>query len=335
MSLTDREVEGLLRSLFPEKTFDWLEAEEGDGGIGDLLLALAEELNADAFELIDQLMKEVNPATAEQSLPEREASMGLDASRVALYGDTASRQAQLIARWRERGTPTIDRVYAALVAVCGPTSVTILEHTRAQVSAVNWRDIAGLPLAIPSSADLDIPFTCGDNAPASRAGAQVTVRITHPSVEDLTLKIIAPDATESASMTFGSGAVVERDFRFFWPGAAGKTIDGTWTVRITDNGASGGTVEDPAADGVSGLLVEGIGRAANGADGLAAIIFEWSAVIDESVGSSTYDRASVLAIVKRWNPAHERGGVALYQTDGVLGALGDDPNCIADLCVCS
>lgn len=178
-------------------------------------------------------------------------------------------------------------------------------------------------------------IAAADNAPASQAGAQVTVRITHPSIEDLTLTIIAPDATQSSALPFGSGAVTDQDFRFYWKGAANKTITGNWTIRITDNGGAGGNVIDPAGDGITGLFVEGIGRATfGGADGLAANVFEWALRVNESlVDSATYDRAVCRELVRRWNPAHCRGYLVLVNLNGGnAGVWGPTTNSCWDGC---
>ncbi len=274
----------------------------------------------------EKLRRELVPQTAVELLPDWEQLFNLSKSAVSLYGSTLARQAQLVARWREFGPANPTIILAALQAVCGAGAVTILEHSRAVLTAENWYDFppASLPLTITASADSEIDVVCGDNAPASKAGARVTLRVTHPSVEDLYLTVYAPDGTASQRFYFGSGAVVSQDFAFRWKSAAGLDISGTWRIVISDGGGVGGTVEDPAGDGISGLFVEGLGRnQLTGAEGLAANIFEWSARVTESAVASTYDRNLVRELVRHWNPAHCRGYLVLSGVgDGVSADAG-------------
>lgn len=164
-----------------------------------------------------------------------------------------------------------------------------------------------------------------DNAPASSFGARVDATVTHATPGDLVATLTSPTGEVlSIPSTLFTGTAR----RLFWVDFASKVISGTWTLRIDNNGINPGTVDDFA------VLVEGYGRAPSGAEGYAALIWEWSVEIDETlVTTASYDRQAVIDLVARWNPAHERGGVALVQTDGLLTALGDDANCIGDLCI--
>lgn len=337
MSYIDREVAALLKSLLPKGIERWMEIEEGDGGIGDLLLAMAAEANADGFAVVDRLALEANPHTSVQSLPEHEAAIGVDRSKIAQYGTNAARQAHLVSRWRERGTPTPSRILAAVQALTGPTAAELIETSRSILTAALWYNIpaAYLNYPITASADTEIPIIAADNAPASNAGARFTVRITHPSIEDLYLIMYAPDGTASSRYYFGSGSVTGQDFVFYWPGASGLGISGAWRFVISDGGGAGGTIDDPAGDYINGLSVEGIGRTVfGGPEGLGSAIFDWAIAVNEAVASTaTYDRTAVGDTVRRWNPTHTNGRLALYMTGGTLGATYDDPNALFDICV--
>jgi len=271
---------------------------------------------------------DANPLTATATgIGMWEEAFGDSNTSVALYGGVEQRRAHVLTRHREHGASTRDNILASLVAMCGSTAVTLLEHRRSVLTAANWYELPSYP-SIAGSANTDLSIACADNAPASRAGAQVTVRVTHASVEDLTLTIIAPDATQSSPMRFGSGSVTAQDFRFFWPGAAGKSITGNWTIRITNANATVGTVDDPAGDGITGLFVEGIGFGPYDGEGRGANIFEWCALVDEAAAvSGIYDRAAVAAVIQRWNQVHGRGYLALKNLNGGdAGVWGDSTN---------
>lgn len=276
----------------------------------------------------EKLRRELTPQAASETLSDWERLMGLAKTPIAQRGSDGARQAQLVARWREFGASTPDHILAALLAICGPTAVTLIETPRSLLTAENWYEfpVGALPLTISASGDSELDVVCGDNAPVSSGGARVTLRVTHPSVEDLYLVIYAPDGTNSGRYYFGTGAASGQDFVFRWKAAQGLAIDGVWRIVITDGGAAGGTVDDPAGDGISGLFVEGIGRSPAGFDGLGANIFEWAIRVDEAAVASTYDRAVARGLVRRWNPGHCRGylvltgvGDAMTSTAGIWG----------------
>lgn len=326
--MTGREARALLDQHFPQGgglAID-LDDEEGFGGILDFI---AERLAADAAGPAEALSGEVTPMTVTSGgrLPEWEKAVALTATAVALYGGDEARRAQMLGRLRERGTPRRAFIRAALTAICG-YAPDIIEHTRAALTLVNKRGIAPATIGPLSSTTLTVH--CADNAPASEAGALLS----------LTLEFDADMANVAITLTPPSGAVLLIDPQRFvsgeqrivgWPDFAGRSITGTWGLTIGNGDLAGSVIVKPGAY----LLVEGIGRDAHGRDGLGSRIFEWSAAIDESrVTPATYDREVVIGIAERFNPAHEDGGIALYQTDGDLSALCDDDNCIADLCVC-
>ena len=330
MAVSDNDAYELLLQLLPPGFRRWMALEQTDA-IGKAWRAWASGFKRYGFDVLDQLRRELNALEMVDRIPSWEAIMGLSTGRVARFGTDSLRRAQIIARRREMGLPTEDNILGSFAALCGTTGIEVLEHSRSVLTAANWYELPSYP-AIAASADTDLVIAAGDNAPASSMGAQVTVRITHPSIEDLTLLIIAPDASQSAVMSFGAGAVTGQDFRFYWAGAAGKTITGNWTIKITDNGGSGGTVDDPAADGVTGLFVEGIGRSPGGFDGLAGNVFEWAVRIDEgAVPASTYSRDAARDIVRRWNPEHCRGYLVLKNlSGGDAGIWGDPTNSLWD-----
>lgn len=326
MTMTDAQVLALLRQHFPEGGEVALDLDDEEG-FGAILGWVAEQLNVSAQAPADALAAEVTPmtATGDGRLPELEKALALTETAIAHYGSDVARRAQMLSRLRERGTPRIAFIKAALAAVCG-YAPDIIEHSRAAVTQANK---VALPTGIVGPlSSVNFTMHLADNAPASLAGAQLAMAldIVDPSVIAITLTppsgpvlFIDPARWPAATMRITP-----------WPDYAGRSITGTWTLTIGNGDVANSVEVKPGGY----LLVEGIGRDAQGRDGLGARIFEWSAAIDESrITPATYDREVVIGIVRRFNPAHELGGVALYQTDGTLCALADDPNCIDDLCV--
>ena len=309
-----------------------MEAEAGDGGLGDLLLASSTELNADGFALLERFEREIKPSTAVEKLPDWEAAFRMSTTPAALYGGTAARQAQVVARWREHGQSSLPNIAAALAAVCGYVPA-ILEHDRAALTTLQTVTSPGGG-TISASGDTSRGFDCSDNAPCSHGGARVSFTVTHPHIEDLAVRLTAPSGafkTWAAGTWAGiTGAVTAQAFSLVSALFAGENIDGSWELRITNAGASTGTLS------LCGLFVEGIGRAAPAShvEGMAANVFEWGVAIREASCGPGYDRETARALVQRWNPGHCRVDLALYQPeDDTLGMVVGGTNCIVGIAV--
>ena len=323
MAVSNNDAFELLLQLAPPRFRRWMGTETSDA-TGKALRALAQGFKAYGYDVLDQLRRELHAQEMVERLPAWEGLLGLTNSRVARFGTLSQRRAQIIARRRERGTPTKAAVTASLAAFGAP-GAEFIEHGRASLKGINTRGFGTTTATVGNTAT--ITQVVGDNAPASSMGAQLIYNITGTQgAFDVTLT--APDARAKTwrSLVIADGA----DHVLFWPEYAGGPISGTWTLQI-DNSIGG--VADVQVDRAD-LFIEGIGRAASGAEGYGALIFEWSAAINEgTVDATKYDRAAAIATAERWDQAHTRGGVALYQTDGSLSALGDDDNCIGDLVV--
>ncbi len=323
--MTDAEASALLKSLYPPHAFDWLEAETGDGGIGDLLDALGEEANDDGFELVAQLEKERSPVTSDASLDDREATMGIERSKIALYGSKDQRRAQLLARFRESGTPTPDRILSALHAICGPVAVQIVEHRRSLLRAVNTHSMSTLTATVGNTSSIDLFI--GDNAPTSQAGVRITLNVSTGDAGVFAVVLTTPDGTPLDV----TGVIVDGgDHDYCFPTYDGP-CSGAWRLAVSNTAGTTDVQVDTA-----NIFVEGIGRPVfGGPDGLGANIFEWSALVNEAVAASTYDRDTVRNLVQRWNPAHCRAFLALFATTGSAGAIFDDTSSIFDGCLFS
>lgn len=286
-------------------------------------------------QAIDALRIELNPATASQKLPDWETTLALGASRIAVLGSQAQRQAQIVARLRESGASTLANIEAALRAVVGPVpgALTIIEHSRAAIDEANVYSASAKVVAALGTTSWS--WTGADNAVASRAGARVRLWVPASNTVVGTFTLAAGALTAVVPVFFFGGG--SGDWLYLYaPTFAGGVIDGTpITLTFVESGNVGCTLGGVHGGVTSGLIWEGIGvDLATGAQGRGALVFEWSAVINEAlVLASTYSRELVMQIVRRWNPAHANGGVALVQADGTLCALCDDPNALADLAV--
>lgn len=319
MSRTLEEALAAVKQLYPPGSEDLYDWDTRTAWVTRELRVVARAVLA-TWGQQEKLRRELNPAQAVELLDGWERLMGLAPGWLTL----AQRQQRMVARWRQHGPASPGNLLLLLSTVSGPTQPTIMETSRSAVTERVWRDLQTFP-AVAASGVTNLVIGCADNAPASNAGARVAFRLTHPSVEDLSVKIIAPSGAQSPSMRVGLGAAVAQDFCFRWKGAAGEVIDGDWTIRITNSGASAGSIDDPAGDGISGILVEGIGRGVLGAQGLASAIFRWAALVDESLTTpQIYSRQDFKRELRRSNPAHCEGNLALVNSSGGAAGLWDD-----------
>lgn len=319
---TDEQVERFIRDGFPKHAFDLLEAYDGDGGIGDLLLAIAEEVNQDGFALVETMQDEAVPLNSDVLLADREKVSGLSESYIVKVGSKQQRQAQLVARWRERGIPTPTAIKTTLLPMLG-YSPDVLEVSRAALSDTNMTPFPSLPTIALGTTTVVFPHT--DNALCGPMGAQVLLKITHASAEDLTFSLTCPDGSLTITKPSGlRGAVVAKDVALTSPRFSGKRGDGGWTFSVVNAGANIGSVDV----GSKGLLVEGIGRDfVTKAEGRGASIFEWGVLVDPALMSSfAVDLKSVETAIRRWNPDHARAFIALKASNGSPYCIFDDPN---------
>lgn len=325
MAISDNAALQLVLQLTPPGFQRWMALEAADD-IGGMWRAVAQSANAYGFAILDQLRAELGGRTMVARLPDWEAILGVARSKLALFGTLDQRRALVIARRREWGLPTIPSIQGALQGLLGYVP-TIIETDRPTLTAANTHALPSLPLTIPASGSVSAGVFIGDNAPASQMGAQFSITITHPHVEELVVTLLGPDSLAAVFTGLGTGSVTGKTYRFSAPSFAGHPITGTWQVFISDlAGVATGTWSSHAGDGI---FVEGIGRdPLSGADGLGANIFDWAVLINEaSVSTTTYDFASVAALVQRWNPAHSRGYAVRYNSLGssTTECVFDDP----------
>jgi len=321
-------VKALLLSLLPRGTTDWMDFSEGSD-LDRLFEGLAVEANRDGYATVDNLVANSSPATSTVpgNLPEWEAALQ---QAVTSASGTGQREDAIVARLRESGASTIPNIKAALSLVVG-YEPAILEHERSWLTTQHTYPISNSPVAIAAG-----PFVSSfgyvngvtDNAPISQAGARLSMTITHPAIEDLEIHLTCPDGGTVGFASLGTGPIVGKEFLLYAPTLQGHSADGQWVVSILNNGGDAGSLSSGA------VTVEGIGRnALSGAEGKGSAIFEWAALIDPALASTTADLALARKLVSHWNPAHCRGYLAVVPGIGGVGGVFDDPTSVFNGCV--
>lgn len=329
--MTLEEVRSALIACLPDGARVLYDIDNRGSDVSKYVDALASAVKTYGSDEVDELRLEFVASSASQLIPAWEAALGLAGSDVAVRGSTAQRQAQIAARLREFGASTLGNIQAALLPVLGYTP-TIIEHTPAGIRPYILRSLGALPIVCAGFSTTSVTFDVDDNAYTSAAGVRLDISVTHANPADLSITLTGP-ATQFKTWTsanFGTAALSGKELILWAPNFAGFQAFGKYTLTITCAGADTGTLTASTA----GALIDGIGTWDGSAEGYGARIFEWSAAINETLTGSTYSRQAACDVVGRWNPAHCLGGVALYQTDGTLGAVSDDTNCIADMTIC-
>lgn len=323
-----------LRSLFPPGDEDLFAWDNPTSWVARELEAIASAVRVLGVDAVDRLRTELRPHTATEKVPDWERVFSLATSRGALYGDLAQRRNQIVARWREHGASTLANIRASLVPLCG-YAPEVLEQERSARSLANRVDLPGAPITVAANASTSVVVAVADNAPASQAGAQLLLVLSIDTLEDLDVELVAPDATTvSWTRPFGSGVASFKVFVLYAPAMAGARVDGAWTLTITNNGGNVGTISSGSAMLVEGIGIDEITRA----EGYAAPIFYWSVLVnqwDPSFAASTFDRRLATEIVQHWNPAHCRGWLAMYNSQGGRYMACDDSATPADGGICS
>lgn len=323
--MTIAEVKSYLLAEFPPEIAIWLDFSAGSDQDG-FLTAAAQALLDYGFTPAENVVADALPVTATLvGIAAWEGALGLAGSKVALYGPTETRRAQVIARLRLSGASTIPNITAALTALTGPTpgALMILEHSRAALTTANTHAIIAGSTLLPNTADATITFTLHDNAPASGYGLSLALKLTVNDLSLIQYRLTGPDARTKSWTAQGTGSAVAGDVWLWGKEFAGAQIDGLWTLVISNNDAVDGHLVTPST-----VFVEGIGRAAplSTTEGLGSNIFEWTALINEAlVNPATYDRGVAQSIVRDVNPAHARGYLTIYNSNGGIPGVWGDP----------
>lgn len=326
------EVRAALKSLFPPGDEDLYSWDDSTSRSARELEAIATSVRLKGTAAIEQLRLEFRPQSCTQKLPDWEEIFLLGQSKTALYGSTAARRLQVVARWRENGASTKANIAAAIAAVLG-VAPTILENSRATLRTAHTYQNADAQ-TIPADNSVLYTIAVPDQAKVSLGGAFLTLTITHPNIEGISISLQSPSPDlviqqwAAGAWTTDTGSVTGKTYVLRTKAHVGYAISGTWYIVVGDISNHSGTVQPTT------LFVEGIGRTAGmAAEGLGANLFEWAALIDPSTMLSSVDVDFLRYLVKRWNPAHCRGYLVEKATTGGTGGVFDDPNSTFDGCV--
>lgn len=339
------EVKRFLLSLLPAGADKLYSTAEGDGGTGDYFGGIADGIKEYGTDLVEDVRTETNPNTVTQNLPEWEAVMAFSDTRTAIEGSTEQRQAQVISRWREHGASFLDNIRAAVqpfFQYADPANIQIIEMDRDALETAHTYSWAAA--GIPGLGTYTSTIAIGDNAPTGQMGVTCYIDLTHPTVQDLTISLIAPDgsvyflATEVGAGfptdgRLGSGSTGgSKQYKFYVPDAAGEGITGNWTLTISNSDINAGNVGAGAA--INGLFVEGIGRVGfTNVEGLGAAQFQFAVVYDSALSTAAaIDFDAVRFAIRRVTPAHCYGYLVAAMGGGIC-AIVDDPFAVVDFCV--
>lgn len=347
MTISRAEAKRLLVSMLPDGADQHYDL---DGDIGKIVYALGGGAKA-MFDACENLLLELDPATATEKIPDWEAALGLSQTRIANFGTIQQRRNQVLAYLRNYNAGfSLDEIRAAVqpfLLYAVPGQIQILETDRAALTTLHTYAASGTPLVLGGSSSGSIAFSVPDDGDVTEAGVHLTVNLTG-TIDQLTFILLGPQGWPQVGMFLpghlGSGAVVATSYtvyaprdRIFYSGAVGFTIagkvGGTWLLLIA-TGAAGATIHSAS------IFVEGIGLDASGNAGLGAAMYEFAVVVDPALlgggflgGNSDVDAAR--EVLQRLRPAHLKASLVTKNSvvGGGLMAIPDDPATIPDACV--
>jgi len=334
--MTQAELRRLLIALLPDGSED-LYALETTDFIGGTINALAGALKFNVADRIDQLRKEVNPATIEESIADWEAACGLSHTVLASFGTAEQRRNAILSVLREHGSFSLDDIRAAVqpyLVYADPSQIEIIEPDRiAQQAAHTYPYASPMTATFPNNAASSSVFVA-DDPRVSPAGATINLNLTG-LLDEVRFRLTAPDGyTKNWLGGFlGSGSVTNQNFVLYAPEMAGRKILGNWTLTVTAGNTTNATVNNWS------IFVEGLGVNYDGAtppnrigQGLGAALFEFLVVIDPALVGTGYDYEGAYRAVQRIKPAHVLGNIVVKNTvmGGGLLAIPDEPTTLPD-----
>lgn len=308
----ERSVEAWLVALWPPGVRDLYDLDNPSSDVCNFFAALAQAFRAFGTSLVDELRLELNPGTAVEKLPDWEAALGIAATRRPTTS-TSVRQAAVVSKLREAGSYSraeLEAILGPLLGYTDPTQLAVVETSRAGLTSIHERVVAGGAIPGSGGGSLTVLFYVDDAPAVSAAGVRVRLRLTHGSLADVGATLTGPTADGSRAHvtwppgTLGRGAAVAADVLARSLAAAGLRSEGLWQLDVYSAGAAGTLV-------AAGLFVEGAGRDSAGWDGRGSEVFEWAVYADPSLEGTAWpsDRAAALRAMTRIQPAHTRGAV--------------------------
>jgi hypothetical protein len=303
-----------LLNLFPpgaDKLYDLSPA----GDVFNLFDGFAQTVKQFGFDLLELLRSEIFPSSAVQKAPDWEKALGLTGTYTANSGTSTQRQTGILSKLREFGsfTPYLVRsIVAPLLGYVDFTQLRVIETKRAVLTAAHtYVDApASGQETIPANGSLTRSMYLPDGGNVSRAGCQLTVWLTHPAIQGLTVKLTAPNGRSKTWANFGSGAVTNQPFRLYGIEFAGAQCGVQWNLTVTDSTGNVSTLvrwqlfSEGVGSGISGPV--GIGGGGLGAD-----IFDWGVFADSSLlgAAQPPDYPSARFAINRIKHAHTLGHI--------------------------
>ena len=226
-SATAQDITDELISGMPEGFTDLMDMQDPDGP-GPLFAALGEVLATVAIDRVDDLRDQLSPMTCgDDTLTQWESALSLTASRLARAGTTAQRRAQVIARLREWGAPTLDLIRRVVYSYLGyttPADVVILESDRDALRSLHTYRWTGSRSIGPVSTDLIV----ADGGTVGPGGAAVDLCCSTDELASFAVTVYAPDGTLYSRVGVGRGALsTGRAWASVTSGTA-VTLSGVW-----------------------------------------------------------------------------------------------------------
>lgn len=205
-SATAEDIRDELIAGMPEGFVDLFDMADPDGP-GPLFTALGAVLAETAIDRLDDLRDQLSPMScSSDTLSEWEAALALSPSRLARAGSLAQRRAQVIARMREWGAPTLDlirRVVYSYLGYTSPADVVILESDRDALRTLHTYRWTGSRSIGPVSTDLIV----ADGGTVGPGGAAVDLCCSTDELASFAVTVYAPDGTLYSRVGVGRGAL--------------------------------------------------------------------------------------------------------------------------------
>ena len=321
--MSPAEAHAFLRGCLPQGA-EWHYDLEGE--VGDFFNVFADALKSLAFDRVDALRLELNPATCTELLPAWEAACGLSETNIARFGSVQQRRNQVVSKLRENGSFSLDDIRAAVqpfLLYANPSQIEILETDRAALLVAHtYPNLTPLPIAPNGSGFSSV--TVADDPLVSPAGAKVYVTLS-ATIEQVAIRLEGPDGTSQLWPRgfLGSGLVGPVQFELWSKKHAGKPIKGQWKLRF-ETQAAAFTMQSWA------LVVEGLGRNPDGSEGRGAAMFEWAVVSDPTKVGADFNLEAAQRVINRIKPAHTRGVIVRRGPIDGFCAIPDTDTAIPD-----
>lgn len=317
MALSLKEVRELLLSLWPPgRLYDWYTP---TSNVSRYLDALAQAMKTFAYDVVDRLRREVNPAAAVEKLPDWEQALAIDDSYTARNGTVSQRQAAVVSKLREFGAFTLPNTRATLAPLLGyvdPSKLRVLEVDRAAMrSAHTYAN----PVPVGGKFSVQSQVQVNDGGTVGSAGVQVSVVLPAPASPWETFTLQSPSGTTRKWTTTEVGRSAQ--YQLFSQDFAGEPCTGTWTLIVGET-----TFFSNVSLTSWSLFVDGAGPSGLGGD-----LVEWGAYLDPALAGANGtppDLDAAYAALSRIEHAHTRG-LLLFS----LAAIPDAPRTLPDACL--